>query len=940
MTDYKHTLNLPKTPFPMKANLPQREPERLANWESEGLYEKIRVECKGRDKFILHDGPPYANGKIHIGHALQKTLKDIVIKSKTLAGFDVPYIPGWDCHGLPIELNVEKKVGKPGNKVTHAEFREACRTYAQKQVDQQRTSFKRLGILGDWDNPYLTMQFDFEANELRAVGKILANGHLQQGFKPVHWCTDCASALAAAEVEYKDKHSHSIYVRFPVITDAAVEQVCRFKSDDNHGEGDISAVIWTTTPWTLPANEAVALHPDFDYVLVQCESDLGKERFLIAEGLFLATQDHFNFTQFDIIGYLKGEQLEHIELDHPFYEKKVPLILGGHVTLDSGTGLVHTAPAHGVEDYQVAAKYSLPVEQLLDGNGIFKENVPLFSKEHVSKVNAHVIEILLEKQKLIMQEGIEHSYPHCWRHKTPLIFRATPQWFISMEKEGLRNKALEAVKSIDWTPAWGEGRMISMLESNPDWCISRQRTWGSPLPLFMHKDSGELHPNTQALIEDVAKRVEKKGIQAWFDLTAKELLGDDADHYVKSTDTLDVWLDSGLSHECVVRARPELQFPADLYLEGSDQHRGWFQSSLLSSMAVSGVAPYKACMTHGFTVDEKGKKMSKSMGNVVDPEKVIKNLGADVIRLWVSSSDYHNEVSVSDDILKRSADAYRRIRNTARYFLSNLPDFDPAIHCVEPDAMLALDCWALDKARAVQAKIIQHYDRFEFHLVYQAIHHFCAIDMGSFYLDIIKDRQYTMQEDSLGRRSAQTAMYHIVSLFTRWIAPILSFTADEIWECIPGEKDESVFLTTWGAHELPVTEEQYQYNWDAVIQVRDAVNKEIEQLRADKKLGSALEAKVTLFCDDALSKALQCFGDELRFILITSSSELNPMSEAGDAVATELDGLKLLIEASGAEKCVRCWHRCDDVGSDSDHPEICSRCISNVVGEGETREYV
>ena len=934
MSDYKNTLNLPKTDFPMKANLPQREPQRLVQWQEKKLFQKIRETFAGREKFIYHDGPPYANGAIHLGHAVNKSLKDMVVKSKTLSGFDSSFVPGWDCHGLPIELNVEKKVGKPGVKLDHAQFRQACRDYASSQIDIQRESFKRLGVLANWDNPYLTMNFKYEADQVRAIGKILANGHLQKGFKPVFWCNDCRSALAAAEVEYKDKHSPSIYVRFNVVAEEALEQYFDFKTDSK-GEGDISVVIWTTTPWTLPANQAVAVHPDYDYVMVQCDG----ERLIVAEGLYLKAMDHFDFEKHEIIAYSKGHRLENLDLDHPFNDRKVPMILGEHVTLETGTGCVHTAPAHGVDDFQVAAKYNLPVEQLVDNKGCFVESVPLFAGQFVTKVNDAIIEVLNERGKLVRHEAIDHSYPHCWRHKSPLIFRATPQWFISMEKNGLREKALAEVKNVKWLPDWGQARIEAMLESNPDWCISRQRTWGSPLPLFLHKESSEPHPNTLELLEQVAQRVEKEGIQAWFDLDEKELLGDEAKYYEKSKDTLDVWLDSGLSHECVLRQREELGFPADLYLEGSDQHRGWFQSSLLSSVAISGKAPYRHCVTHGFTVDEKGHKMSKSLGNVIVPEKVLKTLGADIIRLWVASSDYHGEIAVSDQILKRTSDSYRRIRNTAKYFLSNLFDFEPEKHLLPQDKMLSLDCWAVNQARLVQERIQKHYDNYDFHLVTQEIHHFCSIEMGSFYLDIIKDRQYTMPTESVGRRSAQTALYHITHAFVRWIAPVLSFTADEIWEFIPGEKEESVFLSTWYENLSELTGEMDEGFWDKIISVRDVVNKEIERLRGEDLLGSALEAEVTLYCDDKLKSLLDTLGQELRFVLITSIATVESLQNKTDSVSTDLVGCEVAIKATSNEKCERCWHRTKDVGSNTVHPALCGRCVENISGSGEDRAY-
>ncbi|MBP9726898.1 MAG: isoleucine--tRNA ligase [Gammaproteobacteria bacterium] len=924
MIDYKHTLNLPETAFAMKANLPQNEPGRLKQWGASGLYEKIRTTFKGCPKFILHDGPPYANGKIHNGHAVNKILKDIVIKSKTLSGFDVPYVPGWDCHGLPIELNVEKKFGRPGVKLNHAEFRAACRTYAQQQVDLQRDAFIRLGVLGDWQKPYLTMDFSYEANQIRALTKIIDNGHLQKGYKPVYWCNDCRSSLALAEVEYQQKQSPSIYVEFPVV-----------------GE-DYSVVIWTTTPWTLPANQAVALHPDFSYTLIEIDLDGIKKRILVAEALLLKALAELNLEAHRVIRVFSGQELESRLLEHPFYERNVPVVLSNHVTLEAGTGAVHIAPGHGMDDYQVGIKYGLPVDHPVGNDGCFIEGTPLFAGMHVTKANDAVIEVLKEKQHLLHHTRLEHSYPHCWRHKTPLIFRATPQWFISMSQNHLKETALEAIKNIKWIPEAGFNRIAAMISSSPDWCISRQRTWGVPLPLFTHKNTNELHPKTNELLEKVAMLVEQSGVQAWFDVDACDLLGDDAEHYEKSKDTLDVWLDSGLSHECVLRQRPELQFPADIYLEGSDQHRGWFQSSLLSSLAVSNQAPYKEVLTHGFVVDEKGYKMSKSLGNVIEPEQVIQAWGADILRLWVASTDYHGEIAFSNEILKRTADVYRRLRNTARYLLSNLHDFNPEIDLLPYEKLIALDQWALGHTHDVQGKLRNYFDNYEFHHVCQTIHNFCSVEMGGFYLDITKDRQYTMSKDSIGRRSAQSAMYHILHALVRWLAPIVSFTADEIWEHIPGKKENSVFLTQWYEKLHKLTDNALLNNqyWENLRKVRDEVNKEIERLRAAQVLGSALEAHVVLYVGDELYKQLTLLGEELRFVLIVSEIAVKKFSEKpADAVITFVPELALVVSAVPHKKCVRCWHRCEDIGSVEAHPELCGRCVSNIDGSGEVRQY-
>jgi len=931
---YKDTLNLPKTKFAMKANLAQREPNMLKQWEDSGIYQKLRAKAAGRPKFILHDGPPYANGDIHIGHAVNKILKDIIIKSQTLGGYDAPYIPGWDCHGLPIELNVEKKLGKAGVRVDEKTFRNGCREYAAKQVAGQKADFIRLGVMGDWDNPYLTMNYDFEANIIRTLGKIIDKGHLHKGSKPVHWCTDCGSALAEAEVEYEDKTSPAIDVRFTAVDKPAVLAVFN-ASDDS--DKPLNAVIWTTTPWTLPANQAVALHPDFDYVLV----DTGSELLILAEDLYQSALQRYGVEQSEVAGRCKGYQLENQLLQHPFYDRQVPVILGDHVTADSGTGAVHTAPGHGQEDYVVGMKYNLEVDNPVGPNGCFVSGTPLFEGQHVFRANPLVLDVLKEKGALLHQEDLFHSYPHCWRHKTPIIFRATPQWFISMDQNGLRKLALDAVKHTTWLPEWGQARIEGMLENRPDWCISRQRTWGVPIALFVHNETQELHPDTHALIETVAQKVEQEGIDAWFELEPAELLGDDAQNYTKVSDTLDVWFDSGVTHACVIKQREELQFPADLYLEGSDQHRGWFQSSLLSSVAVNDVAPYKEVLTHGFVVDAQGKKMSKSRGNVVAPQKIMKTLGADILRLWVSSTDYTGEVSVSDEILKRTADAYRRIRNTARFMLANMDGFDPAQNCLNVEQMLPLDRWIVVKAEFLQQEIIGAYEQYDFHQVYQKVHNFCAMDLGAFYLDVIKDRQYTTQPDSIARRSAQTALYHIVEAMTRWIAPILSFTAEELWGFIPGERDESVFFESWYAFPPEIQEEMDDAFWQKVLAVRVACSKEMEKLRVDKTIGSSLDAEVDLYCDNKLLANLEKLEDELRFVLITSYAQLYKLADKpADAIdAEDVSGLALVVKASEYPKCVRCWHHREDVGANAEHPELCGRCVENVAGEGEVRHY-
>ncbi len=934
MTDYKATLNLPHTDFPMKAGLSQREPARLKAWQEKELYQKIRAAFAGRPKFILHDGPPYANGNIHIGHAVNKILKDMIVKSRTLAGFDAPYVPGWDCHGLPIELMVEKKVGKAGHKVDARTFRQKCREYASKQVEGQKADFKRLGVFGDWDNPYLTMDYGFEANIIRGLGKIVDNGHLQQGFKPVHWCLDCGSALAEAEVEYYDKISFAIDVAFPVV-DAA-----DFSARSGIEAKAPSLVIWTTTPWTLPANRAVSVHPELDYVLLSAEQDGEARELLVAEALADDLVEKWGLENVSRSATVKGEALEMLSLQHPFLDFQVPVILGEHVTTDAGTGLVHTAPGHGADDFVVGQKYDLdPVSPVLD-NGKFRDDLAVVGGVHVAKANEPVIEALKESGNLVKFAKLEHSYPHCWRHKTPLIFRATAQWFVSMDKNGLLGRARQEVDKVQWLPDWGKARIEGMLTDRPDWCISRQRTWGVPITLFVNKETSELHPDTPALIEQVAQRVEKEGIDAWFDLDPAELLGDEADQYSKVTDTLDVWFESGVTHYCVLDQREQLRAPADLYLEGSDQHRGWFQSSLLTSLAIRDAAPYDTVLTHGFTVDEQGRKMSKSIGNVIAPQEVWNDLGADILRLWVAATDYRGEMSVSKDILKQMGDSYRRIRNTSRFLLSNLSGFDPAVDALQPEQMLALDRYIVDRALQLQEEIKGLYDGYHFHQIYQRLHNFCALDLGGFYLDIIKDRQYTTQADSVARRSCQTALYHIAQALVRWMAPILSFTAEEIYENLPGERLDSVFLAEWydGLFALGDVAMGREF-WEQVQDVKQGVNKAIEGARRDKIIKGGLSAEVVLFVDAQRQALLEKLGDELRFVTITSAATLKPLTEAPAELEEGAEGLKVQVVASENTKCVRCWHHQPDVGSHAGHEELCGRCVTNVDGEGEVRHF-
>ncbi|HHT7698508.1 TPA: isoleucine--tRNA ligase [Pasteurella multocida] len=928
--DYKNTLNLPETGFPMRGDLAKREPNMLKSWYEKDLYQKIRQASKGKKSFILHDGPPYANGTIHIGHAVNKILKDIIVKSKTALGYDSPYIPGWDCHGLPIELKVEGLVGKPNQNISAAQFREACRQYAAEQVEGQKKDFIRLGVLGDWDNPYLTMNYHTEANIIRAFGKAVENGHLYKGSKPVHWCLDCASSLAEAEVEYEDKVSPSIYVRFSAVDSDAV--LAKFNATEK-GTGHISAVIWTTTPWTIPSNRAIAIHENLDYQLVQ----FNDERVILAKDLVEEVAKAAGVEQVVILGESKGKDLEWLRFQHPFYDFSVPFILGDHVTTDGGTGLVHTAPDHGHDDYIIAQKNGIEMAGLIGNDGLFKADVPFFAGKGVFESNDLVVTKLQEVGAMLKFSKIKHSYPHCWRHKTPIIFRATPQWFIGMEKQGLRQQALSEIKKVRWIPDWGQARIEKMVENRPDWCISRQRTWGVPVALFIHKETEELHPRTVELVEEVAKRVEQKGIQAWWDLDTAELLDADADNYIKVPDTLDVWFDSGSTYYSVVKDRPEFNGQeADMYLEGSDQHRGWFMSSLMLSTATDNKAPYKQVLTHGFTVDGQGRKMSKSIGNIVTPQEVMDKFGGDILRLWVASTDYTGEISVSDEILKRAADAYRRIRNTARFLLANLNGFDPKRDLVKPEEMMVLDRWAVDCAYQAQNEIKDAYDNYQFHAVIQRLMKFCSIEMGSFYLDIIKDRQYTTKADSLARRSCQTALWHIAEALVRWIAPVLSFTADEIWQYIPGERGEFVFTEEFynGLFALNANEQMNDAYWQQVITLRNEVNRVLEQARNDKIIGAALEAELTIYANDTYTPLLAKLQNELRFVLLTSKAEVKPLADA-DVAEGEVKGFAVKVVRSANHKCPRCWHYSDSKDAES----LCSRCEENVNGQGEVRQF-
>jgi len=964
--DYKDTINLPKTDFAMKADLARREPGMLAEWEKDDRYGAIQRQTAGREHaFILHDGPPYANGAIHLGHAVNKILKDVVVKSALLAGFRSPYVPGWDCHGLPIEVAVEKKVGKVGQKVDAATFRAKCREYAAQQIDLQRTDFKRLGVLGDWENPYRTMDFKYEADIIRALAKIHANGHVVRGFKPVHWCFDCGSALAEAEIEYADKVSPAIDVAY----DAVDPKALAAKFGVTIADGDIVAVpIWTTTPWTLPASVAVTLGPDLDYVLVAGPLRDGRRVMLvIAEALAAAALARYGVKEVEVLGRAKGADLASPPpqtgpagqgLKHPFYEREIVILLGDHVSATDGTGAVHTAPGHGVEDFTVGQQYGLveryPAAELnpIGGNGVYLPGTPIFAGQFIWKANDAIVALLRERGALLADAKITHSYPHCWRHKTPVVFRTTPQWFIGMETAGLRAAALKSIREdVDWFPAWGEERIAGMIAGRPDWCISRQRTWGVPIALFVDKITQQPHPRSAEFMEQVAQRVEKHGVDAWYDLDATELLGAEADHYEKVTDILDVWFDSGVSHFCVLDQRAALaRKPGDkvMYLEGSDQHRGWFHSSLLTATAMHGRAPYDEVLTHGFTVDAQGRKMSKSLGNGIEPQDVMKHYGADILRLWIASADYRNEMALSDEILKRVADAYRRIRNTARFLLGNLDGFDPAQHLLPVGDCLLLDQWAVQQAYDVQQAVAAAYTRHDFPEVIARVQNFCTNEMGALYLDITKDRLYTMPTDSRGRRSAQSAMYRIVEALVRWIAPVLSFTAEEIWPLIPGTRSESVLFETWydGLAALQGSPEQRRF-WADLLTIRAAASRLLEGMRATGAIGASLQADVVVHADAATCARYAEIADELRFFFITSNLTLADLavqpdpSERGDVQGVELEGARVWVAAqpSTAQKCVRCWHYRADVGLHAEHPELCGRCVENVDGPGENRRW-
>ena len=919
--EYRDTLNLPETNLSMKAGLSRKEPEILEFWNSISLYQKIRELNAQKEKFILHDGPPYANGDIHLGHAVNKTLKDITIKFQSMLGKDAPYVPGWDCHGLPIELNVEKKHGKGSDLVRDKKlFIKACREYAQSQVDKQRNDFIRLGVLGDWENPYLSLNKSFEADTVRALGRIIANGHLEQGEKPVHFCMDCRSALAEAEVEYMDKKSHSIDVKFKVLPQSLASLCSSFQVEKTE---EVYFVIWTTTPWTIPSNVAVCIHEDIEYVFVKGN----KDHFIIAKDLLDECSDRWGF-ELEILGSVLGKEITDIAMTHPLYKRESKLLHGDHVTTESGTGCVHTAPAHGLDDYFICIKNGLESVKALDNRGIFKEEYGRLSGLSTKKGDPIVIELLQDNNALLAHQEYDHSYPHCWRHKSPVIFMSTPQWFISMNKSGLSDGAVSAVKDVNWEPSWGEDRILSMLEDRPDWCISRQRNWGVPITLIIHNETGEIHPKQNLLFNQIADVIEKEGIEGWDDLNLDSLI-DDAEFYSKVHDTLDVWFDSGVTHMCVLDKLYGADVVADLYLEGSDQHRGWFQSSLLTGIATNGMAPYRSVLTHGFVVDNEGRKQSKSLGNTISPQKIWDTLGADILRLWIASTDFRSEMVASDEIFKRVSDQYRRIRNTFRFLLGNINDFDLNKDSIELDNLLELDKWILRELALLQQDVKELYEAYSYHQVVQRIHNFCVNQLGGIYLDIIKDRQYTTQQDSEIRRSAQTAMQLIVNQLVVLISPVLSFTAEEIWQgndFLLAEAD-SVFLTTLKELES-FNSELSNTDWKRMLEIKEEVNQSIEESRVAGVIKGSLDASIELVLNSDDFNLANKFASEMHFFLIVSECNI-----------LQGESLKISVSKSSAEKCVRCWHRNKSVGSSKKHPELCNRCVENLDGPGEDRRF-
>jgi isoleucyl-tRNA synthetase len=923
--DYKKTLNLPKTAFPMKASLSQREPEVLKNWEAMGLYEQIRESSLGRPMFVLHDGPPYANGHIHIGTALNKILKDIVIRSRQMNGFDAPYVPGWDCHGLPIEHQVDKELGSQKKGMSQVEIRRHCRAYAEKYIAVQKEEFKRLGVMGEWDNPYLTMKDSYVAAIVRECGKFALDGSLYKSKKPIYWCSTCKTALAEAEVEYHARTSPSIYVKFPLLSDISdISPVVDGKK--------VYLVIWTTTPWTIPANLAVALHPDFEYTAV----DVGDDQvYVLASTLVESAMEALGIADYEVLGEVDPKKLEGKDCRHPIYDRRSQIILAHHVTLDAGTGCVHTAPGHGREDYEVGLTYDLDIYSPVDDDGQFTD-VDFFAGMFVFDANTEVIAKLEELGALIGKGSIEHTYPHCWRCKEPVIFRATEQWFISMEKVGLRQKALSCIDQVTWIPAWGRDRIYGMIESRPDWCISRQRSWGVPIVAFYCKGCGTLLI-TEEIIDHVAGLFERHGADIWFEADNSVLLPDgtrcsecNGNTFEKEKDILDVWFDSGVSHTAVLEGRDYLTWPADMYLEGSDQHRGWFHSALLTAVGTRGKAPYKSVLTHGFVVDGKGEKMSKSKGNVIAPSEIIDQYGAEILRLWVAASDYQDDIRISEKILRQLTDAYRRIRNTSRFMLGNLSDFNPGVDDVPYEEMLEIDRFALHRLQGLVRKARAAYDSYEFHAVYHNLYNFCTVDLGAFYLDVLKDRLYTSPAKSTARRSAQTALNTILDALVRLMAPILVFTAEELWVHMPGAdaRPTSGHLTQLPEVEENLLDDELAGRWESILLIRGEVSKALEEARTQKIIGHALDAAVTLSMPEALSAVVKPDADELRTVFIVSKVSISAEeSLAGGHESTNIPGLAIRIDPAPSEKCERCWIHEPSVGADALHKTICARCL-------------
>lgn len=947
--DYKETLNLPVAKLPMKANLAEREPWQLKSWEEGRLYDRIRKASEGRKLFILHDGPPYANGNIHIGTAMNKILKDIIVRSRQMAGFDAVYVPGWDCHGLPVEHNVEKELGLKKKKVSKSEVRRLCRSYAEKFIDIQREEFKRLGVMGEWENPYLTMSHRYQAVIAREFGKFALNGSLFRSKKPIHWCCRCKTALAEAEIEYSDESSPSIFVKFP-LKEGLGKEIPALSGKK------VSVVIWTTTPWTIPANLAVALHPDFVYAAV----DTGDgEVFILARDLAENCMETFGISDFSILAEIGAGMLERKECLHPLYDRESLIVLSSSVTLEAGTGCVHTAPGHGREDYETGLSYGLDIYSPVDDDGCFTEDVGLFEGRFVFEANKDIIARLREGGTLVADMTVKHSYPHCWRCKSPVIFRATPQWFISMDKTGLRKKALGAIGRVEWTPRWGEERIYGMIENRSDWCISRQRAWGVPIVVFYCEKCKTPHINQES-IDKVCALFEEHGADIWFEKDAKELLPRGAvcqkcgnNRFVKETDILDVWFDSGVSHAAVLEEHSRLKWPADLYLEGSDQHRGWFHSSLLTSVGTRGDAPYRSVLTHGFVVDAKGKKMSKSLGNVVAPKKVIDRYGVEILRLWVAASDYRDDIPISEDILKQASDAYRKIRNTSRFMLGNLYDFNPAKDAVAYESMQDIDRFLLHGLQGLIEKTRKVYDTFEFHIIYHTLYNYCTLDLSAFYLDIIKDRLYISPPDSIERRSAQTVIYILLDSIVRLMAPILSFTTEEIWSFMPDwkGKEASVHLASFPTVNEAWKDTDLAEKWERLLEMRREVTKALEEARVKKLIGHSLDAAVTICAEKDLYDALYPHIDDLKTIFIVSKVSLVaslkpphsarllsalPQAGAGQNQHKErpeclqwkadIEGLTILIEPSTDDKCERCWMRDPSVGTDSEHSTVCGRC--------------